>query len=154
MGTPARRRQKEQFTRWHSGTSRTSNFAATLSRMCAANFMTSPAVAPPRLVSASVWWLESATVPLRRAIEEATVAIALVPALSIVGGYALLTMGGSFWAADRQAAGAAQDRRTELQRLPALPQPAAASPRVPGLRLLRGAGSGLPGVGGPHRLSG
>lgn len=41
----------------------------------------------------AVWWMT------------ASVAIALVPALSIVGGYALLAMGGSFWAAHRQAPG-------------------------------------------------
>lgn len=40
----------------------------------------------------AVWWMT------------ATVAIALVPALSIVGGYALLTLAGSVWAARRQAA--------------------------------------------------
>jgi hypothetical protein len=40
-----------------------------------------------------VWWMT------------ATVAIALVPALSIVAGYALLTIAGSIWAARRQSAG-------------------------------------------------
>ena len=39
----------------------------------------------------AAWWLT------------ATVSLALVPALSIVGGYALLTMGGSIWAARRVA---------------------------------------------------
>lgn len=34
----------------------------------------------------------------------ATVSVALIPALSIIGGYALLTIGGSVWATHRQAA--------------------------------------------------
>ena len=46
----------------------------------------------------AVWWMT------------ATVALALVPALSIVGGYALLTMAGSFWAAHREEADGGEPR--------------------------------------------
>ena len=47
----------------------------------------------------AVWWMT------------ATVSIALIPALSIVGGYALLTMAGSFWSAHRQAASGTDETR-------------------------------------------
>jgi uncharacterized membrane protein len=46
----------------------------------------------------AVWWMT------------ATVAVALIPALSIVGGYALLTIAASMWATHRQAADATDVR--------------------------------------------
>jgi uncharacterized membrane protein len=46
----------------------------------------------------AVWWMT------------ATVSIALIPALSIVGGYSLLTIAGSMWATSRQAADATETR--------------------------------------------
>jgi len=46
----------------------------------------------------AVWWMT------------ATVAVALIPALSIVGGYALLTIAGSMWATHRQAPDATEAR--------------------------------------------
>ena len=47
----------------------------------------------------AAWWIT------------ATVSVALIPALFIIGGYALLTIGGSVWAAHRQAASGADDSR-------------------------------------------
>lgn len=63
LGTKTRFGQKVQLTRSHSGPSRIPKRASTPARMCAANFMTSDVVAPPRLVTASACRVDNATVP-------------------------------------------------------------------------------------------
>jgi hypothetical protein len=94
----------------------------------------------------AVWWMT------------ATVAVALVPALSIVGGYALLTIAGSMWATHRQVPDATDARGIyrngafvglvgHLFLLFVASQPSLAIPPAPLLTVL-GVLTGAAGVGG------